>query len=205
MGGGADGARARADREAGAPGAAGLRAAAGRGGQAAAAAHLPGRHVRAGGRASSGRRRPAGHDHGHAEGSRTLGGKGTVGFLHRKFLGVVETPREAVLRNLGHLLQAKRGAASVLPGFGLTETGFRSDAERLAGLGAEIRETLSRYEPRVEVVAIDEVPAAAGGAPGLVVRLVLRDSHEPMDLLLDPGSRRLRERPPEEAAGEDDP
>ena len=128
-----------------------------------------------------------------------------MGFLHRKFLGVVETPREAVLRNLGHLLQAKRGAASVLPGFGLTETGFRSDAERLAGLGAEIRETLSRYEPRVEVVAIDEAPATAGGAPGLVVRLLMRDSQEPMDLLLDPGSRRLRERPPEEAAGEDDP
>ncbi|NOK18754.1 GPW/gp25 family protein [Corallococcus carmarthensis] len=128
-----------------------------------------------------------------------------MGFLHRKFLGVVETPREAVLRNLGHLLRAKRGAASVLPGFGLTETGFRSDAERLAGLGLEIRETLTRYEPRVEVVSIEEAPAKESGAPGLVVHLLLRDSREPMDLLLEPGSRRLRERPPEEARGEDEP
>ncbi|RKH12223.1 hypothetical protein D7Y13_23435 [Corallococcus praedator] len=126
-----------------------------------------------------------------------------MGFLHRKFLGVMETPREAVLRNLGHLLQAKRGAASLLPGFGLTETGFRSDAERVAGLSAEIRETLACYEPRVEVVEINEEPARAGGAPGLVVRLRLRGSLEPMELLLDPGSRRLRERPPEEAPAED--
>lgn len=127
-----------------------------------------------------------------------------MGFLHRKFLGVTETPREAVLRNLGHLLQAKLGAASMLPGFGLTETGFRSDAERLAGLGAEIRETLSRYEPRVEVVEIDEDPEQTEGAPGLVVRLLLRDTGEPVDLLLDPGSRRLRERPPDAAPREDD-
>jgi predicted component of type VI protein secretion system len=126
-----------------------------------------------------------------------------VGFLHRKFLGVVETHREAVMRNLVNLLQAKRGAASLLPGFGLTETGFRSDAERLAGLGAEIRETLSRYEPRVEVLEINEAPAPEGGAPGLMVRLVLRDSREPMDLLLDPASRRLRERPQDEEHGED--
>ncbi|NBD12984.1 MULTISPECIES: GPW/gp25 family protein [Corallococcus] len=127
-----------------------------------------------------------------------------MGFLHRKFLGVTETPREAVLRNLGHLLQAKLGAASVLPGFGLTETGFRSDAERLAGLGAEIRETLSRYEPRVEVLEIDEDPAQTEGAPGLVVHLVLRDTGEPVDLLLDPASRRLRERPADAAPREDE-
>ncbi|RYZ43936.1 MAG: hypothetical protein EOO71_01465 [Myxococcaceae bacterium] len=118
-----------------------------------------------------------------------------MGFLHRKFLGLTETPREAVMRNLSHLLQAKRGAASMLPGFGLTETGFRSDAERLAGLSEEIRETLSRYEPRVEVMEIDEEPAAEGGAPGLVVHLLLRDSREPLDLLLGPGARPLRERP----------
>lgn len=126
-----------------------------------------------------------------------------MGFLHRKFLGVTETPRDAVLRNLGYLLTAKRGAASLLPGFGLTETGFRSDAERLAGLGAEIRETLSRYEPRVEVLEIDEDPERGSGAPGLVVRLLLRDTHEPMDLLWEPGTRRLRERAKDEPPGED--
>jgi predicted component of type VI protein secretion system len=128
-----------------------------------------------------------------------------MGFLHRKFLGVTETPREAVLRNLGHLLQAKRGAASLLPGFGLTETGFRSDAERVAGLSSEVRETLARYEPRVEVLEIEEAPAPEGGAPGLLVSLVFRDTREAVDLLLEPGSGRLTERPKDDGQEEDGP
>ena len=124
-----------------------------------------------------------------------------MGFLHRKFLGLQETPLEDVRRNLGHLLHAKRGSAWVLPGFGLTETGFRSNAERLSQLSEEIRETILRYESRVEGVEITEEPSDEDGRTQLVLHLRLKawasgpGRGESLSLVLDPVARTVREQP----------
>jgi predicted component of type VI protein secretion system len=113
-----------------------------------------------------------------------------MGFLHRKFLGVEETLTEDVLRNLGNLLRAKRGAASVLPSFGLTETGFRTAAEMLTQLTQEIRENIALYEPRVEVTEIEQ-GTASDGRPCLVVHCRLRGTQEALSVVFEPRSRTL--------------
>lgn len=114
-----------------------------------------------------------------------------MGFLYRKFLKGEETPLEDVLRNLGYLLRSKRGAASFLPGFGLTETGFRTAEEMLTQLSEEIRENIRLYEPRVEVTEIEEDYDDEGGHPRLVVHCRLKSTQEQLSVVLDPRSRAL--------------
>jgi predicted component of type VI protein secretion system len=114
-----------------------------------------------------------------------------MGFMYRKFLQGTESPLEDVLRNLGYLLRAKRGAASFLPGFGLSETGFRTVEEMLVQLSEEIRENIRLYEPRIEVTDIEEDYEGEDGHPRLVVHCRLKDSSERLSLTLDPRSRTL--------------
>ncbi|OJH40287.1 GPW/gp25 family protein [Cystobacter ferrugineus] len=125
-----------------------------------------------------------------------------MSFLYRKFLGREDSPLEDVLCNLGNLLRAKRGAASFLPGFGLSETGFRTAEEMLSQLGAEIRENIRLYEPRVELMEIEEDYEGDSGRLRLVVHCRLRSSSEPLSVVLDPHSRALsvqrRDQPEEE-------
>jgi predicted component of type VI protein secretion system len=126
-----------------------------------------------------------------------------MGFLYRKFLGGQETLMEDVQRNLSYLLRAKRGAASFLPDFGLSETGFRTTEEMLTRLSAEIRENLARYEPRVELLEIEEDYDTEDGHPRLVVHCRLKSTQEPLSLVLEPRQRALMPqaaaRPPEES------
>ncbi|XXF80708.1 GPW/gp25 family protein [Myxococcaceae bacterium GXIMD 01537] len=112
-----------------------------------------------------------------------------MGFMHRKFLGGQETHLEDVLRNLGYLLRAKRGAASFLPTFGLTETGFRTAEEMLVKLTEEIRENIRLYEPRVELTEIEEDHDGENGHPRLIVHCRLKASQQPVSLVVDPRSR----------------
>ncbi|MCY1078677.1 GPW/gp25 family protein [Archangium lansingense] len=114
-----------------------------------------------------------------------------MSFLSRRFLGREETLLEEVLRNLHHLLNAKRGAASFLPGFGLSETGFRTAEEMLGQLGAEIRENIRLYEPRVEVTEIEEDYEGENGRLRLVVHCRLRHTAEPLSVLIDPYTRAM--------------
>jgi predicted component of type VI protein secretion system len=121
-----------------------------------------------------------------------------MGLLYRKFLGGQETLQQEVQRNLGYLLRAKRGAASFLPDFGLSETGFRTPEEMLTGLTAELRETIGRYEPRVEVTEIEEVYDEQDGRPRLVVHCRLRATREPLSVVFDPRRRDAPQARPEE-------
>lgn len=115
-----------------------------------------------------------------------------MGFLERKFLGAAEgSVVNDVVRNIGYLLRAKRGAASFRPEFGLTETGFRTGEEMLVVMDREIRENLAAFEPRVEVVEISEEYEADSQRPRLVVHCRLRGRAEAIRLTLDPRSREI--------------
>jgi predicted component of type VI protein secretion system len=114
-----------------------------------------------------------------------------MSFLTRKFLGRDETLLQEVLSNLGHLLSAKRGAASFLPGFGLSETGFRTAEEMLSQMAEEIRENIRLYEPRVEVTEVEEDYEAESGRLRLLVHCRMRDTSEPLSVVLDPYSRAM--------------
>ncbi len=118
-----------------------------------------------------------------------------MSFLYRKFLGRQDSLLEDVLCNLGNLLRAKRGAASILPGFGLSETGFRTAEEMLSQLGAEIRENIRLYEPRVEVTEVEEDYESEDGRLRLMVHCRLRDSSAPLSVVVDPYSRALTVEP----------
>jgi predicted component of type VI protein secretion system len=114
-----------------------------------------------------------------------------MSFLTRKFLGREETLLEEVLRNLRNLLSAKRGAASFLQGFGLSETGFRTAEEMLSQLSEEIRENIRLYEPRVEVIEVEEDYEGENGRLRLLVHCRLRHTAEPLSVLIDPHSRAM--------------
>jgi predicted component of type VI protein secretion system len=112
-----------------------------------------------------------------------------MGLLYRKFLRGQETLLQEVQRNLGYLLSAKRGAASFLPDFGLSETGFRTPEEMLLRLSEEIRENIRRYEPRVEVTEIEEDHGGEDGRPSLVVHCRLKATQESLSLVFHPHRR----------------
>lgn len=78
-------------------------------------------------------------------------------FLRRKFLGEAPVSEsEAIEGDLVHLFATRRGTGCFLPNFGFTDTGYRTPTERVERLSAEIRENLRLFEPRLQVVEIDD-------------------------------------------------
>jgi predicted component of type VI protein secretion system len=107
-------------------------------------------------------------------------------FLYKHFVdGKTCTVLEDVVRNLGHVLRTKRGAGYFLQNFGLTETGFRTSEEMVNTLTAEITENIRLFEPRVELLEVDDEDDDDTGRARLVVRLRLRDSTEKLRLVVD--------------------
>lgn len=100
-------------------------------------------------------------------------------FLHTHFSG---HPRgdllDDVIRNLRHVLGTKRGHGYFLPSFGLTDVGHRTPEEMVVALTAEIAENIRLYEPRVELVDIDEQYEEEGRRVRLVVHVRLREAGE---------------------------
>jgi predicted component of type VI protein secretion system len=116
-------------------------------------------------------------------------------FLHRHF--VRDAPRtelEDVVRNLGYVLGAKEGCGSFLRGFGLSETGYRTPEQMLVDLSKELRVAIGSYEPRVEIVEIEEV-YGDDGRVSLAVHCRLRSTGERLGLAVDPASRAVEVQP----------
>jgi phage baseplate assembly protein W len=94
-----------------------------------------------------------------------------------------------VARNLAHVLGTRRGAGYFLKNFGLSDAGFRTPEESVTALTAELREAIRLYEPRVELVEIDEDYDDDGARACLVVALRLRAHGERLSLVVDLHSR----------------
>lgn len=107
--------------------------------------------------------------------------------FHREQAG---SELDDIVRNIGFLLRSKQGCGSFLEGFGITETGYRTPAEMIDALGREIRETLGRYETRVEILEIEEVHSE-GGRITLAVSCRVRGSAERLGITLAQGGRRV--------------
>lgn len=108
-------------------------------------------------------------------------------FLHKHFVpgGHKMTEAEDIARNLGYILRTKRGCGYFVGSYGLSDSGYRTPEEMVEGLGREISENIRLYEPRVEVVAIEEVYDDNGKAT-LGVNLRLRSGSEELRLVIDP-------------------
>ncbi|MEO1234322.1 MAG: GPW/gp25 family protein [Myxococcota bacterium] len=128
---------------------------------------------------------------------------GSLGFLHRKFEGGEESQLEDILRNLNYIVHSKRDASPFLADFGLSEPVHSSIEEALLRFSEELASSIARYEPRVELVEIEEIYERERTA--LAVHLRLRRSQALIALTVDPRERTLRWRPsgsePQEAAG----
>ncbi len=111
-------------------------------------------------------------------------------FLYKNFVGGGGTSEvEDVIRNLRFILGTKRGAGYFLKTFGLTDVGYRTQEEMVVTLMAEIEENIRLYEPRVELIEIDEEHDEEGGRAGLKVNLRLRSTEEQVRLVVDLGKR----------------
>ncbi|WP_437594393.1 GPW/gp25 family protein [Sorangium sp. So ce1000] len=111
-------------------------------------------------------------------------------FLYKHFVsGQGTSEGEDVVRNLRFVLGTKRGAGYFLPSFGLTDVGYRTHEEMVVTLMAEIEENIRLFEPRVEVLGIDEVYDDDGGRARLEVNLRLRGTEERLELVVDLATR----------------
>lgn len=112
-------------------------------------------------------------------------------FLRKHFVdGVTTSELEDVIQNLNHVLGTKRGSSYFLRTFGLTDVGYRTPEEMIVQLTAEIKENIELYEPRVELLGVDEV-YDEGRRARLVVHLRLRDGSARLRLSVDPAKRAL--------------
>lgn len=100
-------------------------------------------------------------------------------FLYKHFIGGAATSEvEDVIRNLNNVLTSRRGSGYFLASFGLSEVGHRTPEEMVVTLTAEIKENVRLYEPRVELVDVDEVYDDDGKRVRLLVSLRLRGAGE---------------------------
>jgi phage baseplate assembly protein W len=117
-------------------------------------------------------------------------------FLRKHFLGGGQlSVLEDVMENLRWIFSTRRGSGYFLDDFGVSDAGFRTPAEMVVSTMDEIRQNIRLYEPRVEVIDVDEDWDEAGKQSKLVVRLRLRDAKEKLEIIVDPAQRSFDERP----------
>lgn len=107
-------------------------------------------------------------------------------FLRKHFLDGAElTMLEDVMQNLRWIFSTRRGSGYFLDDFGVGDVGFRTPAEMVVTMTDEIRQNIRLYEPRVEVIDVDEDWDESGKRSKLVVRLRVRDRKEKLEVVVD--------------------
>ena len=107
-------------------------------------------------------------------------------FLYKHFVsGQEDSEIEDIVRNLNFVLKTKRGTGYFLESFGLSDVGFRTPEEMITTLTAELTENIRLYEPRVELVDIDEEHDDEGHRVRLVVNLRMRSAADILQIVVD--------------------
>lgn len=84
-------------------------------------------------------------------------------FLRKHFPGDPVPVHEAgplandIVENLRAMLTARRGSSSFRPSYGLSTVGYLTAQQMVAELGAQIAENIASFEPRLEVLEVEEV------------------------------------------------
>lgn len=111
-------------------------------------------------------------------------------FLRKHFLGGEKlSVLDDVMENLRWIFSTRRGSGYFLDDFGVSDAGFRTPAEMVVSMTEEIRQNIRLYEPRVEVIDVDEDWDDAGKQSKLTVRLRLRDAKEKLEIVVDMAQR----------------
>jgi type VI secretion system lysozyme-like protein len=96
-----------------------------------------------------------------------------------------------VRRNLEWILTSVRGVTSFLPTLGLSDNVHRPSSGVVAQLRAEVIENIERYEPRLEILAVEEEWDEDAERPRIQIDARLRSSDERLRLSVDTLSRKL--------------
>lgn len=112
-----------------------------------------------------------------------------MGFLYRKFLGGEETLLEDIMRNLGYIFSTTRGTSVYMPAFGLSSSGFRTNEEMINTYRKEILECVKLYEPRIEVVELEEEYDEASSRPKLIVHFRIHGESQIRTTQIDPNQK----------------
>jgi phage baseplate assembly protein W len=111
-------------------------------------------------------------------------------FLRKHFLDrATLSPLEDIMENLRWIFSTRRGSGYFLEDFGVSDVGFRTPAEMVVATTTEIRHNIRMYEPRVEVIDIDEDWDDVTNQPKLIVRLRLREQKEKLSIVVDLAKR----------------
>jgi phage baseplate assembly protein W len=111
-------------------------------------------------------------------------------FLRKHFLDrATLSPLEDIMENLRWIFSTRRGSGYFLEDFGVSDVGFRTPAELVVTTTNEIRHNIRVYEPRVEVIDVDEDWDDLTNQPKLIVRLRLRDQKEKLNIVVDLAKR----------------
>ena len=117
-------------------------------------------------------------------------------FLRKHFLDGAElSVLEDVMQNLRWIFSTRRGSGYFLEDFGIGDVGFRTPSEMVVSMTDEIRHNIRVYEPRVEVIDVDEDYDDNGKQPKLIVRLRLRDQKEKLEVVVDLAQKSFDVRP----------
>lgn len=123
-------------------------------------------------------------------------------FLYKHFLqGNQLGELDDVIRNLSNVLHTKRSTGYFLPTFGLTEVGYRTPEQMVNSLKAELRENIRLYEPRIELIDIDEDYDDDGRRSTLAIHFRLRSSRERAELVFNLKENTFDIRPTPEPPG----
>ena len=113
-------------------------------------------------------------------------------FLRKHFLGGGPVSElEDVVENLQRIVGSRRGAGYFLPSFGVSDIGFRTAEEMIVAVTDEIRENVRLYEPRVEMIEVDEDWDDVGRRTKLLVRLRLHAHGEKLEIVVDLKTKRF--------------
>ncbi len=126
-------------------------------------------------------------------------------FLYKHFIAGSETSElDDVIRNLGFVLRTKRGCGYFIPQFGLSDVGYRTPEELVTSLRAEIAENVRLFEPRVQLLDVDEVYDDDGKRVRLVVNMKLREGSDRLRLVIDLRNNSFDIQPDTEARSDGD-
>jgi predicted component of type VI protein secretion system len=111
-------------------------------------------------------------------------------FFRKHFLDGVElSVLEDVMQNLNWIFSTRRGSGYFLEDFGVSDVGFRTPSEMVVTMTDEIRQTIRLYEPRVEVIDVDEDWDEITNQPKLILRLRLRKQSDKLEVVVDLAKR----------------
>lgn len=117
-------------------------------------------------------------------------------FLRKHFLGGGPISElDDIVENLQRIFGTQRGAGHFLSNFGVSDIGFRTAEEMIVAVTDEIRENVRLYEPRVELIEVDEDWDDVGKRTKLVVRVRPRDRDDKLEIVVDLKTKRFDVRP----------